>query len=302
MLKNWLQAFRLKTLPLAFASITMGAFVANIDNSLKWSVYLLALLTATLLQILSNLANDYGDYKKGTDNENRVGPTRALQSGIISEKSMLNAVILFSILSLASGVVLIYIGLKDFKDFTTLIMLALGIASVAAAIKYTVGKGAYGYNGLGDIFVFIFFGSVAVIGTYFLMTKEIDSAIISIAISIGCLAVGVLNINNLRDIENDEASNKITLAVKLGRQKAKTYQTILTIVAFLSYSNYVYSNTNPLWFFIIGSLLWLPILFSHSRISKNKKGEEQLLNNELKSYSLGAALISFGTFSLSFLL
>lgn len=302
MLKNWLQAFRLKTLPLAFASITMGAFVANIDNSLKWSVYLLALLTATLLQILSNLANDYGDYKKGTDNENRVGPTRALQSGIISEKSMLNAVILFSILSLASGVVLIYIGLKDFKDFTTLIMLALGIASVAAAIKYTVGKGAYGYNGLGDIFVFIFFGSVAVIGTYFLMTKEIDSAIISIAISIGCLAVGVLNINNLRDIENDKASNKITLAVKLGRQKAKTYQTILTIVAFLSYSNYVYSYTNPLWFFIVGSLLWLPILFSHSRISKNKKGEEQLLNNELKSYSLGAALISFGTFGLSFLL
>lgn len=302
MLKNWLQAFRLKTLPLAFASITMGAFVANIDNSLKWSVYLLALLTATLLQILSNLANDYGDYKKGTDNENRVGPTRALQSGIISEKSMLNAVIFFAALSLVSGVFLIYIGLKDFKDFTTLIMLVLGITAIAAAIKYTVGKGAYGYSGLGDIFVFIFFGLVAVIGTYFLMTKEVESAIISIAISIGCLAVGVLNINNLRDIENDKASNKITLAVKLGRQKTKTYQTILTIVAFLSYSNYVYGNTKPLWFFIVGSLLWLPILFSHSRISKNKKGEEQLLNNELKSYSLGAALISFGTFGLSFLL
>jgi 1,4-dihydroxy-2-naphthoate octaprenyltransferase len=301
-MKNWLQAFRLKTLPLAFASITMGAFAANIQNVFSWQIYLLALLTALFLQILSNLANDYGDFKKGTDNSNRVGPTRALQSGIISEGAMLKAVILFSLFSLVSGLLLLWVSLKDFGDTNTLIMLSVGLAAIAAAIKYTVGKNAYGYSGLGDAFVFIFFGIVSVLGTYFLMAKTIDSSVFLPAISVGGLAVGVLNINNLRDIENDKASNKITLAVRLGRKRTKTYQTILTLVSFLALSNYLYSNTEANWFYLSGMALWLPILFSHNRIASNQEGEEALLNNELKAYSLGTALISFGVFGLSFLL
>lgn len=302
MLKNWLQAFRLRTLPLAFAAITMGAFVANIENSLKWDVYGLALLTATLLQILSNLANDYGDFKKGTDNENRVGPTRALQSGAITEKAMLKAVVLFSILSLLSGLYLLYIGLHDFSDFRTLTMLSIGLATIAAAIKYTVGKNAYGYSGLGDIFVFIFFGLVSVLGSYFLMTGTLNYTALMPAMSVGFLAVGVLNINNIRDIENDKASNKITLAVKLGRNKAKTYQMVITLVAFLTLSNYISANIEPIWVYLVAMVMWLPILSSYFRIVKNNEGEEQELNKELKAYSLGTALLVFGLFGLSFLL
>lgn len=302
MLKNWLQAFRLKTLPLAFAAITMGAFVANVENSLRWEVYGLALLTATLLQILSNLANDYGDFKKGTDNENRVGPTRALQSGAITEKAMLNAVILLSILSLIAGIFLLYIGLQDFSDWRTLTMLGIGLASIAAAIKYTVGKSAYGYSGLGDVFVFIFFGLVSVLGSYFLMTGNLTYKPVLPAISVGLLAVGVLNINNIRDIKNDKASNKITLAVKLGRNKAKTYQMVITLVAFLTLSSYISGNIEPIWFYLLATVLWAPVLLSYYRIVKNNEGEEQKLNKELKAYSLGTALLVFGLFGTSFLL
>lgn len=302
MLKNWLQAFRLKTLPLAFAAITMGAFVANVENSLRWEVYGLALLTATLLQILSNLANDYGDFKKGTDNENRVGPTRALQSGAITEKAMLNAVILLSILSLIAGIFLLYIGLQDFSDWRTLTMLGIGLAAIAAAIKYTVGKSAYGYSGLGDVFVFIFFGLVSVLGSYFLMTGKLTYQPVLPAISVGLLAVGVLNINNIRDIKNDKASNKITLAVKLGRNKAKTYQMVITLVAFLTLSSYISGNIEPIWFYLLATVLWAPVLLSYYRIVKNNEGEEQKLNKELKAYSLGTALLVFGLFGTSFFL
>ncbi len=302
MLKNWLQAFRLRTLPLAVGAITMGAFAANIDSVFKWDIYLLAILTAILLQILSNLANDYGDYKKGTDNEKRVGPTRALQSGAISEKAMLRAVILFSLLSLISGLILLKIGLQDFGDTKTLIMLAIGLAAIGAAIKYTVGKNAYGYSGLGDLFVFVFFGVVSVTGTYFLMGTQFNWYVLLAATSFGCLSVGVLNINNLRDIKNDKASNKITLAVKLGRKKTINYQLFLTLTGFWALSIYINTNTKPLWFYIAFVVLWLPILFSYAKVAKHKEGEEQKLNNELKAHSLGAALISIGMFGLSFLL
>ncbi len=302
MFKNWLQAFRLRTLPLAIGAITMGAFAANIDGVFKWNIYLLALLTAIFLQILSNLANDYGDFKKGTDNENRVGPKRALQSGAISEKAMRIAVIVFSILSLTSGIALLKIGLQNFGDLQTLAMLSIGLAAIAAAIKYTVGKGAYGYSGLGDVFVFIFFGLVAVGGTYFLMSTQLHWLLLLLAVSFGCLAVGVLNINNLRDIKNDEASNKITLAVRLGRKQTVMYQLILTLTGFWSLSIYIFINTQPTWFYWAFVAFWLPILFSYSRIAKTKEGEEQKLNNELKVYSLGAAAISLGMFGLSFLL
>lgn len=302
MFKNWLQAFRLRTLPLAIGAITMGAFAANIDGIFKWDTYLLAILTATFLQILSNLANDYGDFKKGTDNENRVGPARALQSGTISEKAILRSVILFSVLSLASGVILLKIGLEDFGDYKTLTMLGIGLAAIAAAIKYTVGKRAYGYSGLGDVFVFIFFGLVSVGGTYFLMSAQLHLMLLLLATSFGCLAVGVLNINNLRDIENDKASHKITLAVRLGRKRTVNYQLMLTLTGFWSLSIYINTNTEPIWFYFSFVILWLPILFSYVRIAKNKEGEEQKLNKELKVYSLGAAAISLGIFGLSFLL
>lgn len=302
MVKNWLQAFRLRTLPLAIGAITMGAFVANINNRLQWDIYFLTLLTATLLQILSNLANDYGDFKKGTDNEQRLGPTRSLQSGAISEKAMLRAVILFSVLSLLSGIVLLWLGLKDFSDWKTLAMLGVGIAAIAAAIKYTVGKAAYGYSGWGDVFVFIFFGLVSVGGTYFLMASSLHWQLLLPATCFGCLSACVLNINNIRDIKNDKENNKITLAVKLGRDKARIYHIILVLVAFETLTQYVSRNIEPLWFLLANILLWFPLFMSYFRLMANKEGQELLLNRELKAFSLGSALLAIGIFALSFLL
>lgn len=300
MLKNWLQAFRLRTLPLALGAITMGAFAAKISGIFQWNIYILCLVTAIFLQILSNLANDYGDFKKGTDNDQRKGPARALQSGIITEKGMLRAVILFSVLSLVSGIWLLWLGLNDFTNWRTLAMLGVGLAAIGAAIKYTVGKSAYGYSGLGDIFVFIFFGLVAVGGTYFLITGQLDWQILLPAICMGCLSVGVLNINNIRDIENDKASNKITVAVRLGRHKAKRYQLILFLVGFNSIAFFVNSSIDSLWVFIVMAILWLPLFFSFKRVQENKEGEELALNKELKFTSLGSALLAVGLFIISF--
>lgn len=299
-LSSWLQAARLRTLPLAIGAITMGAFAANMDGAFKWDIYLLCILTAILLQVLSNYANDYGDFKKGTDNEQRIGPKRALQSGIITEKAMLRAVIVFSVLSLASGVLLIWLSLKDFSDWRMLLMLFFGVAAVAAAIKYTVGKNAYGYSGWGDVFVFIFFGLVAVLGTYFLMAHTLTWWTVLPAVCFGCLSAGVLNINNIRDIENDKASNKITLAVKLGRDKAKLYQLVLMLAAQGTLYVYLWKASFPL--FLLSIILYIPIDISLIRVQKNQPGEEPLLNRELKSLSLGSALLAIGIFVASFFL
>ncbi len=300
MLKNWLQAFRLRTLPLALGAITMGAFTAKVNGVFQWDIYILCLVTAIFLQILSNLANDYGDFKKGTDNDQRKGPARALQSGIITEKAMLRAVVLFSVLSLACGIWVIWLGLKNFSSWQTFAMIGIGLAAIAAAIKYTIGKSAYGYSGLGDIFVFIFFGFVAVGGTYFLITGQLDWQILLPAICMGCLSVSVLNINNIRDIENDKASNKITVAVRLGRHKAKRYQLILFLVGYNSIAFFVSRNIDSLWVFMAMTVLWIPLFFSFKRVQKNKEGEELALNKELKFTSLGSALLAVGLFIISF--
>ncbi|MGV3598370.1 MAG: 1,4-dihydroxy-2-naphthoate octaprenyltransferase [Bacteroidota bacterium] len=298
-IKPWLQAFRLRTLPLAIGAITMGAFAANVAGVFRADVYVLSLLTAILLQILSNLANDYGDYKKGTDNDKRVGPKRALQSGIISEKAMLNAVILFSIACLVCGLLLLWVSFGTFGNWQTWVMFGVGLAAIAAAIKYTVGKSAYGYSGLGDVFVFVFFGLVSVGGTYFLMAKTVDAQLLLPATCFGCLAVGVLNINNLRDITNDKASNKITLAVRLGRVRTQYYHLLLLLVSINAMFAF-FRNNDSVVMYITNLVLYIPIILSGFRVMKNKPGEEPLLNKELKALSLGSALLAVGLFTASF--
>ena len=170
--KIWISAFRLRTLPLAFSSIITGAAIANADGAFNGVVFGLAITTTLLLQVLSNLANDYGDFVKGTDNAERVGPERAVQSGGITAPQMKKAIILFSGLSLITGVTLIFYALSDNGFLGPLMFILIGLASITAAIKYTAGKGAYGYKGLGDLFVFVFFGLVGVLGTYFLFVKD----------------------------------------------------------------------------------------------------------------------------------
>lgn len=255
-MQHWIHAFRLRTLPLALSSIAMGAFLAAFFGSFKLDVSLLAALTTLFLQILSNLANDFGDAQKGTDNQHRVGPERAVQSGKISINAMRNAIILFSGFSLISGIVLISHGLRGLDLRFTLLFLVLGISAISASILYTIGKKAYGYTGLGDIFVFIFFGLLAVIGTFFLNTQILRWDIWLLAATLGFFSTGVLNLNNLRDIENDRISRKMTIAVRLGIKGTKYYHVILIVLGLLSALIFNLLNLRS-WI----SLLWLiPIL------------------------------------------
>jgi 1,4-dihydroxy-2-naphthoate octaprenyltransferase len=225
--KDWLSAFRLRTLPLSFSVIALGAFTASFDGPIDALVVLMAFLTTLFLQILSNLANDYGDSEKGTDNEERTGPPRAVQSGSISLTQMRRAVVVFSGLSLLSGIVLIYLAFGPNNMLYALLFLTLGLLAIAAAIKYTVGKNAYGYRGMGDLFVFIFFGLVGVLGTYFLLNTELNPWVLLPASGMGLLSTGVLNLNNMRDIAGDKRARKITLAVMLGLKTAKAYHLLL---------------------------------------------------------------------------
>lgn len=231
-IKAWIQAFRLRTLPLALSSILMGIIVSYIHDSFHLQVSIWAVITTLLLQILSNLANDYGDASKGTDNENRIGPERTVQSGKISSKSMKLAMIVFAFLSFISGLVLIW--LSGIDMILALLFLILGVMAIAAAIKYTVGNKAYGYSGFGDLFVFLFFGLLAVLGSFYLNASYLSWDVVLPAITIGLLSTAVLNLNNMRDIENDKNSGKNTIAVRLGIKNAKLYHTVIVNVAFFS--------------------------------------------------------------------
>ena len=233
---DWIKAARLRTLPLSISGIIMGSFIARwklLQNGETWdiTIFALALLVTLLYQVLSNYANDYGDGVKGTD-KNRIGEAeqRAVASGKISASQMRNAVILFALLSLVATFYLLY---KAFfpnfiNEFYTFI--GLGVACILAAIGYTVGKKPYGYLGLGDLMVFIFFGLVSVCGSYFLFTKTFDWYMLLPASAIGLLSAAVLNLNNLRDIENDEKSGKKTLALRLGFKNAMIYEMVILML------------------------------------------------------------------------
>ena len=220
----------------------MGSAIALSDNLFKPEILILSLTTAILLQILSNLANDYGDSKKGTDNINRVGPERAVQSGIISPIQMKRMTWIFIFLSLISGVLLIYVGLKDLDIKYGIIFFVIGLGAILAAIRYTIGKNPYGYIGFGDIFVFIFFGLTGVLGSYFLHANSLSWDLLLPASSVGLLSSGVLNLNNMRDIVNDKLSGKKTIVVMMGGKMAKYYHFFLISTALILILIYVLLN------------------------------------------------------------
>lgn len=262
-LQAWLYAFRLRTLPLAFSSIITGSSVAFMQNrsGFNWWVFALCLLTTLLLQILSNLANDYGDSEKGTDNEDRIGPKRAVQAGMLSFKEIKAGIIVTVVLALISGIFLIKLALGDALTPSTIGFFLLGLAAIAAAIKYTVGSGAYGYMGLGDVFVLLFFGFVGVGGSYYLLAKTLDWAVLLPGFTIGALASGVLNLNNMRDRISDAKAGKNTLVVKLGADLAKKYHTALIWLAFIAAIAFVvvrFKSTMQLSF-----ILTLPLFRKH---------------------------------------
>ena len=288
-LKHWISAARLRTLPLSVSGIILAGCFAEFNGFFNGIVFLLAILTTLSLQILSNFANDYGDGIKGTDNEDRIGPKRAIQSGLISPEDMYNAIkvnILITI-ALAFFLILAAFGVNHF--WYALTFFILGGLSIYASIKYTIGDNAYGYRGLGDIYVFVFFGLVSTIGGYFLFAKQIDHVIILPACIIGLLSVAVLNLNNLRDIHSDLKSNKITLAVRLGFEKAKKYHAFLILSAILlSVIFAVLYYTSP--FNLIFIVVFIPLLKHLKRV--NSELQSVNLDPELKKVALSTFLMA----------
>lgn len=285
-MKHWIQAARLRTLPLSVSGIIVGSAYAYHQGFSDWRILVLALATTLGLQILSNFANDYGDGIKGTD-VNRIGEKRMVAAGIITSAQMKKAVLITAVITFVLALVLIYTAFGKENFALSLIFILLGIGSIGAAIKYTVGKNAYGYSGFGDLFVFLFFGLLSVLGTHFLYVKEIDGLLILPAVAIGCLSVAVLNLNNMRDIENDRLAGKNTLVVKLGLENAKIYHYSLVISAiFLIYMTEILMYLQP----IVGTLAVLILLPHIVFVYKNKVARE--LDSQLKVVALGTFFIS----------
>jgi len=277
-ISSWISAARPRTLPLALSSIFMGSGLAAVSGYFRWDIFCLACLTTILLQILSNLANDYGDSVHGADSQTRKGPSRAVQAGLISAQSMKKAMILVASFSFISGISLLLI---SFWGNWLLIasFLGLGIAAIFAAIAYTNGKRPYGYEGYGDISVFLFFGLLGVAGSNYLFTQHFEPLIFLPACINGFLATGVLNVNNIRDIESDKQANKNSIPVRIGLENAKWYHTALITLAMISGLAY-YGLTQEIWFFYdfpaIGSLLLIPHLQKINTYTGTEKLDPQL--------------------------
>lgn len=289
----WIESLRPRTLPLTLASIVTGVALASWQGYFQWNVALLALITAGLLQILSNLANDYGDAIKGSDTEERIGPNRGMQKGLITQAQMKNALVLTVILTVISGITLIFLACKKPSDVIGFIV--LGLIAIIAAITYTVGKKPYGYIGLGDISVLIFFGWLSVAGTYYLLTTHFDSVVILPATACGLLATAVLNINNLRDIDNDKANGKNTLAVRLGPVWGRRYHFLLIAGAILCLIVFalLHSHTWHGWLFVLA----IPLLYRHAMYVLHHPtaiAMRPMLENMVKSALLTNILFAVG--------
>ncbi len=273
MLKHWIEAFRFRTLPLALACIGMGSFLAAFFSTFDWIVCVLSLLTTLFLQILSNLANDYGDTVHGADSIDREGPSRAVQKGAISSNSMKNAIIVCSILAFISGLLLLHFAV-GIGSLTFYVFLGIGMLAIFAAIAYTNGKRPYGYMGLGDIFVFLFFGIVGVTGTYFLHAQSLEPTIFLPAIACGFLATGVLNINNIRDIKSDALAGKRSIPVRIGQNNAKIYQYFLIGLSWMTITSFIIINFQSQWNLLV--FLSFPLFVYHAIILWKSKTAPQI--------------------------
>lgn len=292
-IKPWLKAFRLRTLPLSMSTIATGSFLAGAAGKFNWLIFALCIITTLFLQILSNLANDYGDTEHGADSAERVGPSRAVQSGEISMQAMKHALYLFGFLALCSGIALLAVSFGNELSYRFLFFFGLGCGAITAAVKYTAGKNPYGYKGFGDLFVFLFFGIVGVAGTYYLYTHQLNPVIFLPAVSIGLLCAGVLNVNNMRDRISDANAGKITLVVRLGETHAKYYHLALITTAWIVTLLFTLLDYNSPAQFIY--LLTLPFFIIHlEKVLGNKN--ITLLDPQLKSLVLStlAYCITFG--------
>ena len=286
--RAYITSFRLRTLPLSLSGVLLGSLLAASDGYFKTTTFVWAMLTTVALQILSNLANEVGDLTKGTDNEHRLGPIRSAQSGALSMREMVQAMIVFGVIAIITGSLLIYEAFRDLLNWKSISLFIAGGASIVAAVKYTVGKSAYGYRGLGDLFVFIFFGVVSVMGSYFAMSGVLPWICVLPAAAIGFLSSGVLNMNNIRDIENDSVCGKRTIPVILGIQGAKIYHFVITLLAVICLVLYSMLHSAGWTGYLF--LLTLPLLVMH--LKSVYRGEGRALDSQLKFLSITTLLIA----------
>jgi len=290
----WLSALRLRTLPLAGASIILGGGLARQAQIFDFLIFSLSLLTALLLQILSNLANDYGDAVSGADTAQRVGPLRAMQTGAISTKSMKMAIFFTTFLVLVSGICLLVVALGPNLN-SWLVFLLLGLLAIMAAITYTIGKFHYGYRAMGDLAVFLFFGILGVVGSYYLYALTFTWSLLLPATSVGLLSAAVLNINNMRDMYTDKETHKMTLVVLWGRKNAFTYHLFLIVGAMICAVSYLSQLENvQTWQFVF--LLSFSSLIKSCSILKeavfNDLRDGGVFNQELKNTALSTFVFS----------
>ena len=292
----WFSTARPKTLPLALASIIIGSALAYWAGKFDLITTLLAFITTILLQVLSNFANDYGDHVKGSDTAERIGPLRAIQHGAITGEQLKMAVVILSALSFISGAALSFYAYEGIEDL--LVFLGLGVISIVAAITYTVGKKAYGYLGLGDLFVLIFFGFVAVIGVFYLQAHSLPLMIFIPAFGCGLLSVAVLNINNLRDINQDRKAGKNTLIVRIGSKNGRIYHAILLALSVVSYLIFAILNFEHWYNYFF--LLAVPLLVKHGLFVYRHQDPIEL--RPILGQMAGLALITNLLFSLGIFL
>jgi len=247
-LKIWISAARLRAFPLALSCIGMGGFLAAERGLFNWQILLGAVITTILLQLTSNFANDLGDTQHGADHADREGPSRAVQQGQITIPQMKKAVWITGLLSFISGCLLTYMAVDQWSE--AMVFLGLGLLAVLAAIGYTMGNKPYGYLGLGDRSVVIFFGWVGVVGSFYLQTHLLDWQVFLPASACSFFAVAVLNINNIRDIDSDMMAGKHTFALRLGKKGSRIYHLILLLSGLTCASIYTVLNQGT-WLYLI---------------------------------------------------
>ena len=290
----WLIAARLRTLPLSLSGIFFGATVALDIENFDPSVFHWALVVTISLQVLSNFANDLGDGLKGTDNENRIGPKRALQAGLLSARELKTGIVVLVILTGLAIYRLLQGANLNSTSYTVLAV--LGALSIVAALTYTLGKKPYGYYGLGDFMVFFFFGGVAVLGTIVLFTPNIPIYAIGYTLTAGSLSTAVLNLNNMRDHQSDKASGKNTLVVRMGVERAKIYHYLLLITAYIGFTFSTIAVFSPSSIFLV-----LAFVFLIPHIQKVGKVEDyRNLDTELKKVALFCFLLSVISFTIAY--
>lgn len=289
--KVWIRAARLRTLPLSIAGIISGNALSLSNPHFSWSLFGLMMITAMLFQVVSNFANDYGDGVKGTDNAQRIGPERVFQAGLLSRASLKKGIQITAGLAFLMATILIFLAFGGTSWHYIFLFLGLSVASIWAAVKYTVGNNAYGYYGWGDVFVFLFFGGLSVLGASFLQQNSISIDAYLLVLVIGALSVAVLNLNNMRDIESDSAVGKRTVAVKLGVGKAKRYHIVLILGALSGLFLFLF-KTQPHYFWL-PLLICIPLGLHLKRVIQNTRPVD--FDPELK-------IVALSTFALSVLL